>query len=86
MSANNKKKQKNSAASDMSTRKKLRGKKSPKECNHGILEGEPYYPVKRVIRCKKQKGIQMKLVEWEPCSLCEKTWQPQWVTEENTTN
>ncbi|KAL1267089.1 hypothetical protein QQF64_002764, partial [Cirrhinus molitorella] len=41
-----------------------------RECNHGILEGEPYYPVKRVIRCKKQKGIQMKLVEWEPCSLC----------------
>ncbi|KAF4116508.1 hypothetical protein G5714_003997 [Onychostoma macrolepis] len=57
-----------------------------RECNHGILEGEPYYPVKRVIRCKKQKGIQMKLVEWEPCSLCEKTWPPQWVTEENTTN
>ncbi|KAG1943763.1 hypothetical protein F2P79_014876 [Pimephales promelas] len=69
MSANNRKKQKNSAASDMSKRKKLRGVQSAKDCNHGILENEPYYPGKRVIRCKMQKGIQMKLVEWEPCSL-----------------
>ncbi|TKS90331.1 hypothetical protein D9C73_024463 [Collichthys lucidus] len=26
-----------------------------RKCNHGILKGDPYYPVKRVIRCKMLK-------------------------------
>ncbi|XP_023816647.1 uncharacterized protein LOC105354973 isoform X2 [Oryzias latipes] len=57
-------------------------KDSPGECSHG---GEDqFYPVKQVLKTKKQKGKLMEFVEWEPCSMCGKTWSPQWVEKRNT--
>ncbi|KAI4819305.1 hypothetical protein KUCAC02_004558 [Chaenocephalus aceratus] len=72
---------------DVSPRKKLK-KKNPQhfeECSHKIVGGEQYYPVKTVVKTKRQKGKQMQLVEWEPCSTCGKKWPLQWVEKDNTT-
>ncbi|MEQ2257807.1 hypothetical protein ILYODFUR_038605 [Ilyodon furcidens] len=57
---------------------------SRRECSHMVGGQDEFYPVKRVLKTKMKKGNQMELVEWEPCSLCGKTWPPQWVAKENT--
>ncbi|XP_029915123.1 gibberellin-regulated protein 14-like [Myripristis murdjan] len=64
--------------------KKKPRKDSPGECSHMIGGKDQYYPVKRVVKTKMQKGKQMELVEWEPCSMCGKMWPLQWVAKENT--
>ncbi|XP_078801830.1 uncharacterized protein LOC144991845 [Oryzias latipes] len=52
------------------------------ECSHG--GDDQFYPVKQLLKTKKQKGKLMEFVEWEPCSMCGKTCSPQWVEKRNT--
>ncbi|RVE67587.1 hypothetical protein OJAV_G00104370 [Oryzias javanicus] len=54
----------------------------PTQCSHGGEDN--FYPVKKVLKKKKQKGKLMEYVEWEPCSMCGKTWSPQWVEKKHT--
>ncbi|XP_034546797.1 G8 domain-containing protein DDB_G0286311-like [Notolabrus celidotus] len=64
--------------------KKNNNKDLPQECSHMVRGEDQYFPVKRVVKTKIKKGNQMELVEWEPCSICGKTWPLQWVEKEHT--
>ncbi|XP_053733536.1 uncharacterized protein LOC128766181 [Synchiropus splendidus] len=64
-----------------STRRKTED--GSKECSH-MVGDDGYYPVKRVVKTKKQKGKIMELIEWEPCSMCGKIFQLEWVRMEET--
>ncbi|KAI9546032.1 hypothetical protein NQZ68_031322 [Dissostichus eleginoides] len=65
--------------------KRTAAAKKKQECSHKIVGGEQYYPVKTVVKTKWQKGKQIQLVEWDPCSMCGKKWPLQWVEKDNTT-
>ncbi|XP_053709852.1 uncharacterized protein LOC128752551 isoform X2 [Synchiropus splendidus] len=59
-------------------RKSRKTEDGSKECSH-MVGDDGYYPVKRVVKTKHQKGKVMKLIEWEPCSMCGKSFPLQWV-------
>ncbi|XP_049442247.1 uncharacterized protein LOC125894707 [Epinephelus fuscoguttatus] len=52
-----------------------RKKKNMKDCPHNQLE---MFAIREILKTRNRKGRTEHLYDWQPCTLCGKTWPPSW--------